>query len=261
MAVTKKSNLIIPEVLGQYLDVKMMDKIKLTPVAKVFRDLQGVAGDTISIPVWAFCGLGEIVPEGEDVALTNLSASKKDVKVAKAGKGIAVTKESMISAYGDVQAEVSRQLLMAIAGKVEEDMFTALRGATLKHSGAIDKQGIATALIKFGEDIEEKMYLYISPSAYAELRSSQDFVEIANGKAIINGHVGQFMGCEVIVSGRVQESEAFIVKEEALGLVLKEAVDVEMDKNIVNQTYVYTAFEHYACALINESRAIAITIA
>ena len=258
---TKKANLVIPEVLGQFIDVKMMDKIKLTPVAKVYRDLQGVAGDTLSIPVYEFIGIGADVAEGEDVELSTLSASKKDIPVKKAGKGVSVTKESLISAFGNTEEEIARQLLMAIAGKVEEDMFTALRGAKLSYSGAIDKAGVAQALVKFGEDIEEKMYLYVSPASYAELRSSQDFVEIANGKAIINGHVGQFMGCEVIVSGRVQATEAFIVKEEALGLVMKEAVEVEMDKDIVNQTYTYTAFEHYACALVNEDKAIKITIA
>lgn len=257
---TMKQNLVIPEVLGQFIDVKMMEQIKLTPVAKVYRDLQGVAGDTLSLPVYAFIGIAEDVAEGADVDLSTLSASKKDIPVKKAGKGVSVTKESLISAYGNTEAEIARQLLMAIAGKVEEDMFTALRGATLTHSGAIDKAGVAQALVKFGEDINEKMYLYISPASYAQLRSSQDFVEIANGVAIINGHVGQFMGCEVIVSGRVKAEEAFIVKEDALGLVLKEAVECEMDKDIVNQTYTYTAFEHYACALVNESRAIKIAV-
>ena len=39
MAVTKLGNLIAPEVLAQYLDVKLMDEIKFAPLCNVNRDL------------------------------------------------------------------------------------------------------------------------------------------------------------------------------------------------------------------------------
>ena len=42
--------------------------------------------------------------------------------------------------------------------------------------------------------------LFISPARFAEIRGSQDFVEIANGQAILDGQVGMFMGCHVVVS-------------------------------------------------------------
>ena len=259
----KLENLIDPQVLAEFLTVKMMDAIKLSPLCNVRNDLVGVAGDTLSIPKYAFIGLAEDVAEGADVPMGILEATKEDFKVKKAGKGVKISDEAILSAYGDPVNEIGRQLLMAVAGKIENDCFVQLRTATLTHSvtGALDKNAVADALVKFGEDIFEKMYLFISPAKYAELRKNNDFVAIAQGQAIIDGHVGTFMGCEVVVSNRVGAQEAFIIKENALDIIMKRDVVVEADRDIVNKTNVYVADEHYVVALVREDRAIKLTFA
>ena len=47
---TKLANLIDPQVLAEYLDVKLMDAIKFAPLCAVRNDLVGRPGDTLSIP-------------------------------------------------------------------------------------------------------------------------------------------------------------------------------------------------------------------
>ena len=259
---TKLQNLIDPQVLAEFLTVKMMDAIKLSPLCNVRNDLVGVAGDTLSIPKYAFIGLAEDTAEGADAPMGVLSATKVDVKVKKVAKGVKLTDEAILSAYGDPVNEIGRQLLMAVAGKIEADCFVELRKATLTHdvTGALDKKAVADALVKFGEDIFEPMYLFISPARFAEIRGSQDFVEIANGQAILDGQVGMFMGCHVVVSNRVGANEAFIVKQGAVDIIMKRDVVVEADRDVVNKTNVYVADEHYAVALVSENKAIKIAI-
>ena len=48
----KLNKLIDPEVIGAYLDVKLVDKIKLAPIVEVDRTLEGRPGSTLTLPKW-----------------------------------------------------------------------------------------------------------------------------------------------------------------------------------------------------------------
>ena len=85
---TKLENLIDPQVLGEYIDVKLMAAIKFAPLCGVNRDLEGRPGSTLTLPKYAFIGYAEDVAEGADVPMANLAADTVDVKVKKAGKGV-----------------------------------------------------------------------------------------------------------------------------------------------------------------------------
>lgn len=259
---TKLANLINPEVLTDYINVKLMDRIKLSPLMVVNNDLVGVGGDTLTLPVYNKLGTGVEVAEGEDIPVNQLQAESRDVKVKKIGIGAQLSIEAIISSYGDPVNQVGKQLLDGIAEKIEKDAYAVLDTATLTHScaGAFDKAELAKALVKFGEEIEDEMFLFINPATYAEIRANQDFVEIANGQAVISGEVGVFMGCKVVVANRVGAQKAYVIKRGALQLVMKRSVMVEDEKNIVNQTYRWVATEHYAVHMLDESKAIAITL-
>ena len=94
----KLENLIDPQVLSEFLSIKLMDAIKLAPLCAVRNDLVGVAGDTLSIPKYKFIGLAEDVAEGADVPMGKLEATKEDFKVKKAGKGVKISDEAILSA-------------------------------------------------------------------------------------------------------------------------------------------------------------------
>ena len=65
--VTKKSNVIIPEVMGEMIEAKITAQAKLTPYAKVDTTLQGVPGDTKTVPSWNYIGDANDVEEGGEV--------------------------------------------------------------------------------------------------------------------------------------------------------------------------------------------------
>ena len=257
MAVTKIENLIDPQVLADYLDVKLMDAIKFAPLCAVRNDLVGRPGDTLTLPKYKFIGLAEDVDEGEPVTIAQLTADKTDVKVKKAGKGVEVTDEAVLSAYGDTVNEIGRQLLMSIAGKVDNDCAAAFRKATLNVTAtAFDKYVISDMMAKFGEDLEEDMTALINPAHLAILRRDPDFVEVNDGMVIMNGEVGRLFGCRIVISNKVQEGEAFLVKAGAVKILMKRNVIVEADRDIVKKVNTYVVDEHYVAYLEDESKIV-----
>ena len=254
---TKLTNLIDPQVLADYLDVKLMDAIKFAPLCAVRNDLVGKPGDTLTLPKYAFIGLAEDVAEGADVPMAKLAADTVDVKVKKAGKGVQVTDEAVLSAYGDTVNEIGRQLLMSIAGKVDNDCAEAFRKATLNVTAAsFDKYVISDMIAKFGEDLEEDMTVLINPAHLATLRRDKDFVEVNDGMVIMNGEVGRLFGCRIVISNKVKATEAFLVKAGAVKILMKRNVMVEADRNIVNKTNTYVVDEHYVAYLEDESKIV-----
>ena len=259
---TKLENLIDPQVLGEYIDVKLMDAIKFAPLCGVNRDLEGRPGSTLTLPKYAFIGLAEDVAEGEDVPMANLSADSVDVPVKKAGKGVQISDEAILSAYGNPVDEIAKQLLMAIAGKVDNDCVAEFRKATMNAEIAqFNKDAVIDMIAKFGEDIEEEMTLMINPVHLAALRKEEAFIHVMNGQTIISGEIGQIFGCRVVVSNKVGEKEAFLVKNGAVDIIMKRNVAVEADRDIVNKTNVYVVDEHYAVYLKDESKIVKATIA
>ena len=259
---TKLENLIDPQVLAEYLDWKMMDAIKFAPLCNVNRDLEGRPGSTLTLPKYAFIELAEDVAEGENVPITNLAADSVEVSVKKVGKGVSISDEAILSAYGNPEDEIAKQLLMAIAGKVDNDCAAEFRKATMNvEAAAFDKYVIVDMIAKFGEDIEDDMVVMINPAHLATLRKDADFVEVMAGQKIISGEMGQLFGCRIVVSNKVQANEAFLVKAGAVEIIMKRNVAVEADRNIVNKTNIFTADEHYVVYLRDESKIVKATIA
>lgn len=259
---TKLENLIDPQVLGEYIDVKLMDAIKFAPLCDVNTELQGRPGSTLTLPKYAFIGLAEDVAEGEDIPMANLAADSIDVKVKKAGKGVQISDEAILSAHGNPEDEIAKQLLMAIAGKVDNDCAAEFRKATMNvEAAAFDKYVIVDMMAKFGEDIEDEMTAMINANHLATLRHDKDFVEIMAGQRVISGEMGEIFGCRVVVSNKVADNEVFLVKNGAVEILLKRNVAVEADRDIVNKTNVYVVDEHYAVYLKDESKIVKATIA
>jgi N4-gp56 family major capsid protein len=263
MAITKLGNLIDPQVLAEYLDVKLMDAIKFAPLCNVNRDLEGRPGSKLTLPQYAFIGLADKVNEGDDIPMAELSATSIEKEVVKMAKGVTVTDEAILSAYGNPADEVAKQLLMAIAGKVDEDCAAEFRKATKNVSvtGKFNKDAVIDMIAQFGEDMEEDMVLVINAAQLAEIRKDEAFMHVMNGQATISGEIGQLFGARVVVSNRVQANEAFLVKQGAVEIIMKRNVAVEADRNIVNKTNIFTADQHYVVYLRDESKIVKATIA
>ena len=267
MAIEKRptmlSDLINPEVLGEYLDTKLPAAIKFAPLCNVNRDLEGRPGSTLHLPKYEFIGYAEDVAEGQTIECVNIESKTVPKTVKKAAKGVEISDEAILSGHGNPVDEIAKQLLAAIAGKVDIDCVAEFRKATLDVpvKGKFDKDAVIDMIAKFGEDMEEDMVLVINAAQLAELRRDAAFMHVMNGQTIISGEIGQIFGARVVVSNRVEANEAFLVKQGAVEIIMKRNVAVEADRNIVNKTNIFTADEHYVVYLRDESRIVKATIA
>ena len=258
MAITQLSNMINPEVLGAFLETKLVDAIKLSPLAVVGTELQGRAGNTLTLPTWQYIGDAADLAEGDADTPVKLETQSREVKIKKASKSVEITDEALLSGYGNPADEIASQLLTSIASKVEADCFAALATGTLKQVGAVNADTVADALVKFGEDLDEEMFLFINPADYAAIRKNPNFAYVNGQQMTIGGTVGFIFNCAVVVSNRVAATSAYIVKRGALGIELKRGVNVESDRDILRKTNVYSVDEHYVAYLRDDSKVIRI---
>ena len=171
--ITKLSDLIDPEVMGDMVSARIPKKLRVAPFAKIDDTLAGVPGDTITVPA-------SDVAEGGEVAIEKMTTSTRKAKIKKAMKGIGLTDEAVLSGYGNPVGEANTQLALAIAAKIDSDCMDALQTASLIYDGskaAISYNAIVDAVDLFEEEMgcSDKV-LFIHPKQVTQLRKNPDFL-------------------------------------------------------------------------------------
>lgn len=255
---TKLNKLIDPEVIGAYLDVKLVDKIKLAPIVEVDRTLEGRPGSTLTLPKWGYIGDAADLAEGAELTYADITESTQEVAVKKVAKGVSITDEAVLSGYGNPVEQIGQQLLVAVAAKIEYDLYDAVeqeKVATRNTAGCLKhqykgtnfaKEDIIDMLAKFGEDQEGEKVLFVNPVDFAALAKDPDFVQIMQGAQIITGEMGMLYGVRIVVANRVTAGKPFMMKPGALSLVMKRNVMVEAERDMDHFANKYAVSDHYA---------------
>ena len=255
---TKLNKLIDPEVIGAYLDVKLVDKIKLAPIVEVDRTLEGRPGSTLTLPKWGYIGDAADLAEGAALTYEDIAESTQEISVKKVAKGVSITDEAVLSGYGNPVEQIGQQLLVAVASKIEADLYDAVKNekvATRNSAGCLKHQYTGTAfakediidmLAKFGEDQEGEKVLFVNPADFAALAKDPDFVQIMQGTQIITGEMGMLYGVRIVVANRVEAGKPFMMKPGALSLVMKRNVMVEAERDMDHFANKYAVSDHYA---------------
>jgi len=267
---TKLASLIDPEVLAPIIEKKMVDAMKFAPLAKLDYALQGRPGSTITLPSYAYIGDAADVDEGGDIPIAELTQSYVTATVKKAGKGVQLTDESILSGYGDPVGEAINQLGLSVASKTDNDVVTILNAITApmvhKAAAKLTSNEVANALVKFGEDLDGDKVLLIAPEQLAQLRTSENWIPATDMgvQALMSGVVGMIWGCQVVVSNKIKldlvsgKFANFIVKPGALAIYMKRDTLLETDRDIINKSTVMTIDKHYVAYLYDASKAIKI---
>lgn len=281
MAMTKIENLIDAEVMADAISGKLNAAIRVTPFARVDTTLEGKnAGDTITIPRFAYIGDAEDVAEGVACGTVQLTADSTQATVKKAMKAITLTDEAVLSGYGDPVGEANTQLSKAIAAKVDSDAMDALLTAQLTHDGSANKisyAGIVDAIDVFGEEFNSDKVIFVHPGQVGALRKDSDFMSADKlaESVRVTGAIGKIANCEVVVSKRVTLNEGGtgyinpIVKlnenaeteddTPALTVYRKRDVNVETERNTLARTTDISVDEIYTVALSNASKVVLAT--
>lgn len=274
MAQTLLANLVNPEVLAPMIDKKLTDYMKFAPLATIDNTLVGQPGNTVTLPWFNYIGDAAVLAEGVSLTPSLLSTSTTSVTIEKVAKGVELTDEAILSGYGDPYGEAANQIAHAIANAVDNKMLSILKGisgamaySTANSTTYPTDTDITAALELFGEDIEDgQSVALVDPQVYTAMRSNVNSWVPASEIAAeikVKGVVGQYQGCQVIVSNKLKRTaagagEIFIVKPGALRIFLKRDTLVETDRDILAFTNVITASKHYAAYLYDASKAIRI---
>lgn len=259
---TYLTNLFNPQVVADLINSKLIDNIVFAPLARIDTTLEGRAGNTVTLPFYAYAGAADVVNEGEDIPIAKLTQSTKQVTVQKIGKAFQITDEALLSGYGDPAGEAVDQGTKAIADKVEKMLLADMNQNAAKvylPTANLTPADIPLALAKFGEDADGDKVLICSPEFYATLLG-ENWVpasEIA-AEIKVRGALGMAYGCQVIVSNRVKNNNFFIIKRDALAIFMKRDTMVEIDRDILNQSNVFAFSKLFAPYVLNPNNLIKI---
>lgn len=263
---TYLTNLFNPQVVADLIDAKLTDKITFAPLATIDNTLVGRAGDTVTLPYYAYIGDATQVAEGTDIPLKKLTQTTRPVQVVKYGVGAQLTDEAVLSGYGDPIGEAANQIVTSIASAVDNQLLAALDANTTttfapSGSAALTPADIPLALAKFGEDWDGEKVIIVDADFYAQL-VKENWIpasEIA-ADVRIRGAVGMAYGCQVLLSNRVHAGNYYhIVKPGALAIFMKRDTLVEVDRDIINQSTVITGSKLFAPYLLDATKAIRVT--
>lgn len=287
MAMTKIEDLIVPEVMADMISAKVEKKVIISKIAKVDTTLQGQPGNEVTVPQYKYIGDAEDVAEGVAMGTAKLETGSTKFTIKKAGKGVSITDEAILSGYGDPVGEANKQLALAIANKIDNDVVevinkeyavgTAEDGVQLIYDGSakvISYAGVVDAEDLFDEETSSDKILYVHPKQMTQLRKDADFISADkyDGNVMTSGEVGKIGTCRVVRSKKVKlnsEGTAYlnpIVKltndaetEEdapAVTIYLKRDTQVERERKAdAGLTNIFTN-KHYGVALTNTTKVV-----
>jgi len=274
---TMIADLINPQVMADMISAKIESKIVVAPFAKVDTTLQGVPGDTITVPQYAYIGDAEDIAEGIAAETVKLTASTTSVKVKKAMKAVELTDEAILSGYGNPVGETNNQLAKAIASKVDVDAMAALQGAQLTFDGSASKisyDGIVDAIDVFDEEVNTEKVMFVHPKQVTVLRKDANFTSADKypGNVVMIGEIGMIANARIVPSKKVPLDEAGanylcpIVKlnndneteddAAALTIYLKRDTNVETDRVSLARKTDISVDKHYVVALSNTAKVV-----
>ena len=260
---TYLANLFNPQVVGDRINKKLFDYIRFAPLARVYNNLEGRPGSTVTLPYYNSIGAATLVGEGQDIPISQLTERTVSVTISKYAKGVQITDEAVLSAYGDPIGEAVDQIAQSIGQAYDNAMLAAMGTSADANmttaAAALTADGIASALTLFGEDIDGDKVILVSPAGYETIRKANGWIpgtEVA-ANLIIRGTVGMIHGCQVVVSNKLIAANAsYIVKPGALAIYNKRDILVETDRDIINKSTVITADRHAAVYVLDKSKLI-----
>lgn len=234
---TTIQDLVNPQVMADMISAKITSKIVVTPFAKVDTTLQGVPGDTITVPQYSYIGDAVDVAEGVKADTVKLQTSTTTVKIKKAMKAVELTDESVLSGYGNPVAETNNQIGKSIAAKVDADAMAALQGAQLVYDGsaaAIKYTGIVDAIDVLDEEVNTDKAIFVHPKQVTQLRKDSDFISADKYRdgVMLTGEIGMVANCRVVPSKKVPLHSEWYYFDEAGGTATTAGNIAEVQKTL-----------------------------
>lgn len=274
MTQTKIAQLVNQEVMADMVSAKLPKMIKFTPLAYVERELVGQPGNTLTVPKWEYSGDAKDIEEGEAITPDQLTTKKSTMTIKKAGKGIELTDEAVLSGLGDPIGQATHQIALAIANKVDNDLVEEAKKATQFVADApTTGDALDKALAMFADEEDARYVAIINPADAIELRkdTAKEWVRGSEigANIVVSGTFGEAHGVQIVRSKKVDKGKGFLVKVSAVEtdtddvakygafvINLKRDVAIETDRDILKKTTVITGDEHYGVYLYDPTKVV-----
>ena len=266
MTVTKLENMIDPEVMGAMIQAELPQALKFTGIAQIDTTLQGRPGDEITVPSYKYIGDAVDVAEGAAIDYDLLETTTRKIGIKKAAKGVELTDESVLSGYGDPVGEAQRQVRMALASKIDNDVLAAAFKAPLTLADAdIDMDLIDKIEATFvdapdaieGQTTDQMGTLFLSYKDAAKLRkaAADNWTRASQlgDNILVSGAFGELLGWEIVRSKKVEDGQFVAVKPGALKIYLKRELLAESARDIDHKQTKFNADQHYGVAIDNDA--------
>ena len=228
----------------------------------------------MTVPKWTYSGDATDIEEGEAIPVDQIGTKKQTMTIKQAGKAIEITDKAALTSHGDIYSETARQIAMAIANKVDNDVITAAKTATQNITEApVSVTNIDKALSIFDDEDDAKYVALISPKDAIKLRADagQNWLRGSEIGAdiIVSGTFGEVAGVQIVRTKKVEEGKGYLVKVSqepsdsedeakygAFVINLKRDIEVEKDRDILKKTTVFSGDEYYGVYLYDDTKVV-----
>ena len=278
MTQTKIANLVNPEVMGDMIAAKLPKKLQVIPFAAIDRTLEGVPGDTITVPSYTYIGDAEDVNEGVEAGVVVLGTSTKKATIKKAMKAVELTDEAVLSGYGNPVGNAENQLALSIASKIDNDAIDALLKTNTRKfdskTKAISYDVIVDAIDLFEEEVNTEKVMFVNPKQLTTLRKDPNFISADKypNQVVMTGEIGTIANTRIVPTKKVtlDTTSAFytcpIIKlthddeteqdTAALTVYLKRDPNVEVDRKSLKRSTEISIDEFYTVAVSDDSKVV-----
>lgn len=270
MANITSTNVIIPEVLADLMQMDYEEALVFAPLCQVNTDLEGKPGNKVTIPYTAPLADGEVVAEGSALTPEANNDGTVEITIKKAGKAVKMTSEAILSAAYDAKSERRGQIAKSLARKVDSDVITEMMKTTLKKdisaevsANTINYDAIVDAQALGGEEFYKTTpILLVHSKQFADLRKTSEFKAGKENLGLsMAGLAGTLVDVPVVVSDRIVKDvdgkyHALLVVPGSAVLAYKRRPNLLGDVDALSEEEILASFVHYGVKLPNDKRGI-----
>lgn len=264
---THFADMLDPQVLAPMVGAQLAKLNVFSSIAPVDTTLEGRPGDTITIPKYKFTGTAREYGEGEQINFDSLTYTTQQAKIKKIVSAFSISDEAAFIPYGDPRTEQARQMAMALATYVDDDILNTAKTAPLKVTGNTPDQidlidnledtfANATNAIE-GATYPQQGVLYVSYKDAAALRKAAGDnwtrADQLGDNVLINGGFGELLGWEIVRTAKLTKGHALAVKPGAMRTYMKRAPQVSAWYDYDHQINKSSTTEYLATSIYNDA--------
>ena len=227
------------------------------------------SGETVNFPYFKSIGDAEEPTETQALTVDKLTDDSFSATVFEVGKAVGFTKKAFKKSAASaerIMAETQRQIARVHAEKVDAKLKTEIETAgevgylAVAAGDLMNVRTLNTGKIKaFGDKQHEARVCFMHSLQYLDLMNdaTSGFLKAdANDPmGLVNGYMGRLLNMAIVINDQVSKVvdiagksayRAIICKENAYGIMTKQEMEMDSDKDILSREIYVTGNEWYA---------------